>query len=399
MPVITACPDCSRQLRVPDELRGKKVRCPSCKVIFMAEGPADNAASGAAEAAPRRAAPRDDFIEQPPPRGLPPPRQEPDYDRREARDEFDADEQPRGRRLHEDDEYGNENVRGPVGDRAAWHRVALGLVLILISIAVSIIIPFVTAGGGAVIGAMAASNAGAPSGRPITNPMALSGARGSFLALTIFATLLHTANACLKCYGHYLGTSVPDKPGTGLKARALATFGLFSAWTALSTSAGVLDIATGVGNSLSANPLAAFGGGFGTIPMMIAAGFNLIGLLCYMSGFVAFVLYLRALALAARHRDLANALKIFLISVCSVSTVLFVMAAIAVAVLGFAFLSAGPGAGAGPAPGQVNAAVGGVLATGGLICLGLLAFVGLGIWYIILLIQVRFAVVEYARYG
>jgi vacuolar-type H+-ATPase subunit I/STV1 len=248
-----------------------------------------------------------------------------------------------------------------------------------------------------VIGAMAAGNA--PPGRagPGANPFAAPGPRSAFLALTIFVTLLQTANAGLKCYGHYLGTAVPDKPGTRLKAWALATFGLFCAATALSLSGSVIDIATGVGNNLSANPFATFGGGVGSVPMMIAAGFNIIGVLCYMAAFVMFILYLRALALVVRHRDLANTLKIFLISVCSVTTLLFVMGAIAVAVLGFAFLSAGPGAGAGPAPGQVNAALGGVLATGGLMCLGGLAYLGLGIWYIILVIQVRFAVVAFAR--
>lgn len=36
MPVITKCPECDRQLRVPDELLGKKVKCPSCSTTFMA---------------------------------------------------------------------------------------------------------------------------------------------------------------------------------------------------------------------------------------------------------------------------------------------------------------------------------------------------------------------------
>lgn len=39
MPTIVACPSCSRQLRVPDELLGKQVKCPSCQTIFTAEAP------------------------------------------------------------------------------------------------------------------------------------------------------------------------------------------------------------------------------------------------------------------------------------------------------------------------------------------------------------------------
>src|SRR5438309_1265812 len=37
MPQITSCPDCSKKLRVPDELIGKKVKCPGCATMFIAE--------------------------------------------------------------------------------------------------------------------------------------------------------------------------------------------------------------------------------------------------------------------------------------------------------------------------------------------------------------------------
>lgn len=36
MPEIVNCPQCQRQLRVPDELLGKPVRCPSCNTMFTA---------------------------------------------------------------------------------------------------------------------------------------------------------------------------------------------------------------------------------------------------------------------------------------------------------------------------------------------------------------------------
>jgi predicted Zn finger-like uncharacterized protein len=36
MPHVTECPQCQRKLRVPDELLGKKVRCPSCGTSFAA---------------------------------------------------------------------------------------------------------------------------------------------------------------------------------------------------------------------------------------------------------------------------------------------------------------------------------------------------------------------------
>jgi predicted Zn finger-like uncharacterized protein len=37
MPEIVNCPQCDRKLRVPDELLGKKVKCPTCGNTFTAE--------------------------------------------------------------------------------------------------------------------------------------------------------------------------------------------------------------------------------------------------------------------------------------------------------------------------------------------------------------------------
>jgi predicted Zn finger-like uncharacterized protein len=34
---ITACPNCQRQLKVPENLLGKTVRCPSCQTTFVAQ--------------------------------------------------------------------------------------------------------------------------------------------------------------------------------------------------------------------------------------------------------------------------------------------------------------------------------------------------------------------------
>lgn len=39
MPSMVNCPQCSRQLRVPDNLLGQAVKCPSCGVQFTAEAP------------------------------------------------------------------------------------------------------------------------------------------------------------------------------------------------------------------------------------------------------------------------------------------------------------------------------------------------------------------------
>src|SRR2546429_590559 len=39
MPITISCPSCRRQLRVPDDLLGKTVRCPGCQSTFTAEDP------------------------------------------------------------------------------------------------------------------------------------------------------------------------------------------------------------------------------------------------------------------------------------------------------------------------------------------------------------------------
>jgi predicted Zn finger-like uncharacterized protein len=36
MPINTDCPSCNRKLRVPDDLLGKKVKCPTCGTTFTA---------------------------------------------------------------------------------------------------------------------------------------------------------------------------------------------------------------------------------------------------------------------------------------------------------------------------------------------------------------------------
>src|SRR5262245_14177152 len=41
MPTLLYCPQCDKPLHVPDHGLGKKVRCPSCTMVFVAEPPAE----------------------------------------------------------------------------------------------------------------------------------------------------------------------------------------------------------------------------------------------------------------------------------------------------------------------------------------------------------------------
>jgi hypothetical protein len=54
MPVSIKCPQCSRGLKVPDELIGRKVKCPGCSTSFTAEaGGAAAPAASEGSSAPR----------------------------------------------------------------------------------------------------------------------------------------------------------------------------------------------------------------------------------------------------------------------------------------------------------------------------------------------------------
>src|SRR5262245_54703049 len=59
MPFLTNCPSCSRQLRVPDALAGRNVKCPDCGTTFPA-GASGEPAAAAAEI-PAAAAPHDEY--------------------------------------------------------------------------------------------------------------------------------------------------------------------------------------------------------------------------------------------------------------------------------------------------------------------------------------------------
>src|SRR5262249_59131010 len=91
MPEIISCPKCDRKLRVPDDLLGQAVKCPTCGATFTAAG-----------AAPEPAAP-----------AAPPPRREPEPDpERSARprraapddeddyDDYEDERRPRRRRRY-----------------------------------------------------------------------------------------------------------------------------------------------------------------------------------------------------------------------------------------------------------------------------------------------------------
>lgn len=126
MHVVVTCCNCSRQLRLPQEVVGSTVRCPLCKTVFMtrslgndrveaifvAEKGIDPEAPPMPEEPPKRPRPNDlelplesqpqayDVVLEPGDKPIRPPRKE----RRSRRDEDEEDRPSRHRREEEEDE-------------------------------------------------------------------------------------------------------------------------------------------------------------------------------------------------------------------------------------------------------------------------------------------------------
>jgi predicted Zn finger-like uncharacterized protein len=95
MSEVVNCPKCERKLRVPEELLGKKVKCPTCSETFTAAAAAGGGEAPLApvdEPAPRR--PRDEDIQEEDRPSRRPPRRDDDRGY--------ADEPPRRRRSSGD---------------------------------------------------------------------------------------------------------------------------------------------------------------------------------------------------------------------------------------------------------------------------------------------------------
>src|SRR5262249_14407443 len=155
-PEIISCPDCGRQLRVPDHLYGKKVRCPGCKVMFRAEvvseppapspppRPARKSEQVTREPGARRRRPAEEEFTEEPVRRRRPPREE-EYE--EEPDEQAAEDQPD---EEEDDRSRARREAGP-----GWAQVRLGLLLMLCGFGVILVAFVVNFIGGMVAGASA----------------------------------------------------------------------------------------------------------------------------------------------------------------------------------------------------------------------------------------------------
>jgi hypothetical protein len=106
MPITVSCPNCNRALRVPDELLGKRVKCPACATVLTAS-PEGSVQSSAAvppsreSIAPRRRPappPEEEEVEPQVRRRRPAPPPEEEYEEESPPEEEDEEEAPRPRK-------------------------------------------------------------------------------------------------------------------------------------------------------------------------------------------------------------------------------------------------------------------------------------------------------------
>ena len=351
MPILSRCPLCQRQVRVPENLLGRKVRCPACQQTFVA-----SAEGGAAPSRPAAQPPPEQYKEAPRRRAA--RREEPTYE--EVPEEED-EEEPRPRRLRSqaqiyEDEEEYERPRRTAGRRADWAKVRTGVTLVLVSVILAIllipiaIVIMIVAGGGAA--------AAAQQGRPGAGVAA-------FGAGVLVGVLLGRLVRLLSLIGNIICLAAPPKYGA--KNLAVATLILMSV-------SAVCQLVS-----------------------FLVAPLGIVGGLAYAAGFFVFLFFLRALARCLRADSLEASVKNLLI-LYGVTIGLTIVTVILVVGLGAgAALAAARGGGN---PGAAGAGLGAMALVGlGCGCIDILAGLAAFIWYIIVLVQTRTQITYYLERG
>jgi predicted Zn finger-like uncharacterized protein len=374
MPEIISCPNCSRKLRVPDDMLGRQVKCPGCSKIFVAA--ADTGEAVQAEPSRRP---------QPPSR----PRDEDEEDRprrRSPRDEeeYEEDDRPRRRRMEDEDE--EDRPRLSQEESEGWGRVRGGLGMVATSFFILIGTTIFTCVG-AVIGLMML---GISVAKMSESEVATS--LGGLTFVVIIFLLGMVATSVFQLLGYGMCLSVP--PRAGAKPFALASLGLGLLGVALVlTGIGVqvfLLHAVITGNSAAAQTAFLLGNfhGWGLV--------NLVGWLCFWGGLTTFAFFLRSAVIAVRKPGMAVSMLVLGIVGGAIVLGLFTGALLQHLALsqGINTVTTGNPATAPNAIRETN-----TLASMGNLCGCTNAILLLGwiIWYIISVFQVRGVVDRYIR--
>jgi hypothetical protein len=346
---ITTCINCDRKLRLPQGLIGKTVRCPGCRLTFVArpddgiqqEAPLSRTAARNDGFAERRAAREEDSYPLAPSR---------DDNRPSRRDDYDD----RPRRRDRDDDYDRRPRRPTVAK--GWRGTRLGLFLVIISnwLFLAVIgIGILGFGIALLVGASLLSTA-SQGFNPESSGRFAAGAAGAAIGWILFIVLLALmmfASTILQLVGQGLCMMVPNLRGTALRGLAIAAF-------ALSCAAFLFNTGSAASRQSSVGGLS--------------------GLLST-AAFVCWIIFLRLIASELRQPDLAGRLMSFLITAFVYGGVAVLLFIIAVCGGALAVMQA-----------RSAEAVGATA----IVLLVLMALVGLGgvailVWYIFLMQQVR----------
>jgi hypothetical protein len=346
MPEIIACPDCGRKLRVPDDLLGRKVKCPGCGVNFTA-----SVVGG----------------------GAPPPvPQIVGAPRAERRGDDD-----RPRRRDDDEPYEDDRVDvSRSSPRQAWKRVRLGLNFVIISIWV-----FLGTIGVWIIGSLFLFGFALDALQNLSSG-ALEAAGAGAVVLGLFVQLAYMAHLGLRVTGFGMGMAVPPKRNSAVRGLAIASFIVGASQAGLVLVIVIIIMATN-----AADLAGAFG--FGELSRSGGTGaLMLLEFLVWAASAILFLFYLRSLCLVVRKDGLASTITTFMISVGGVGLVMFL---IWIFIIGVASM--------GVRSGHVSPSGGGGFAIigCGLLGLGFAACIALFVWYIVILHQVKGAVISYIR--
>jgi predicted Zn finger-like uncharacterized protein len=409
MPEIVSCPDCDRKLRVPDNLLGKKVKCPGCGNTFTAE--TNGAAPGRGSAAIRREEDDEDDL----PRGK--RRREEDDDdeapRKRRRDDEDEDDEPRSKRRRRDDEDEDDEPRGkrrrrdedeepePSGTmgkatKEAWKKTRLGILLYVVGVFLAI--------GGFIIGLLMQGLMliGFVSSIPAaiaTGSGAASGFGYGMIIVGGLTMLISFGADVLVTLGMGFQLAIPSRRDDGLKGMAIATFVCYAVYFGCNTLAMVINLVQlgSVGLALFAGVGGAMGVGVGAAHMALAV----VGGLAHLAALILAMFYYRLVALRFKQKETARSLLMNFISWCCYVAGSIVVGCLMAILAGTMLASMGVGVASGSTSVASANSTAGVMAYVGcallVIVLGIAA--GLSAWYGVLVNQVRMTVDRFIRRG
>ena len=107
--IAHSCPKCDKQLRLRDDLAGKKIKCPDCGKVLTIPEPDEDEAPPRKSPPPKAKRPRDEEDDEPPPRKKR-PRDEDEDDAEEDEDEEDDEDDRRGKKKKKGDGPGKPSI-------------------------------------------------------------------------------------------------------------------------------------------------------------------------------------------------------------------------------------------------------------------------------------------------